>query len=112
MKIAVPVVEGRLAAHFGHCEEFVLFDVDEASSAVVGSESLTAPPHQPGLLPAWLGEHGAELIIAGGMGTRAQQFFNQYDIQVIVGAPSLEPQQVVEDYLAGMLEAGENVCDH
>ncbi len=112
MKIAVPVVDGRLAMHFGHCEEFVLFDVDAESAAVLSHDSLVAPPHQPGLLPEWLRERGADVIIAGGMGRRAQGLFRQSGIEVVVGAPALEPQQVVEDYLAGTLEAGENVCDH
>jgi predicted Fe-Mo cluster-binding NifX family protein len=112
MKIALPVVDGRLAMHFGHCEEFVLFDVDGERSVVVGSESLAAPPHRPGLLPQWLREHGADLVVAGGMGRRAQQLFQQSGIEVLVGAPSLEPQHIVEDYLSGALEAGENLCDH
>jgi len=45
---------------------------------------IDAPPHEPGLLPRWLHEQGAHLIIAGGMGHRAQELFVQNGIQVTV----------------------------
>ena len=112
MKIAVPVAEGRLSLHFGHCAEFALIDVDMDAKKVLGAETLPAPPHQPGLLPKWLAERGANMVIAGGMGMRAQQIFQQHGIDVIVGAPSDTPQAVVESWLQGSLEAGQNLCDH
>lgn len=112
MKIAVPLAGGRLAAHFGHCEEFALFEVDSESSVIIGSERLAAPPHQPGLLPQWLQEHGADLIIAGGIGRRAQALFADSGIEVLLGAPSEEAERIIEDYLAGALDTGENICDH
>jgi len=112
MKIAVPVAAGRLSMHFGHCEEFVLVDVDPGEKKILNTESVEAPDHEPGLLPRWLHERGANLIIAGGMGQRAQDLFAQQDIQVIVGAPSDEPAALVNAYLSGDLKIGDNVCDH
>ena len=82
MKIAVPTSEGKLAAHFGHCSEFVFVEVD-GNGAVVGSQALTPPAHAPGVLPTWLRENGADLVIAGGMGRRAQGLFADAGIQVI-----------------------------
>ena len=52
------------------------------------------------------------MIIAGGIGSRAQSLFAQQSIEVIVGAPSEEPAAIVEQYLAGTLATGGNVCDH
>ncbi|MBU4405486.1 MAG: ATPase, partial [Acidobacteria bacterium] len=75
-------------------------------------EDLDAPPHEPGLLPKWLAERGANLIIAGGMGQRAQGLFVEHGIQVIVGAPAETPENLANSYLAGTLQAGDNVCDH
>ncbi len=112
MKIAIPIASGQLCLHFGHCEQFALVDVDDESKQVTGQESLTPPPHEPGLLPRWLGEKGATHIIAGGMGQRAQQLFQQQGIEVIVGAPALAPAELASQYLAGTLTSGENVCDH
>jgi predicted Fe-Mo cluster-binding NifX family protein len=111
MKIAIPLAEGKLAMHFGHCEQFALLDVDESGS-VTAKEEITPPPHEPGLLPAWLHELGATHIIAGGMGSRAQGLFKQNDIEVIVGAPSMAPEELVSRHVGGTLENGENVCDH
>ncbi len=112
MKAAIPVYQGQLAAHFGHCEQFALFEVDCDTGAVEEIDTLSAPPHQPGLLPRWLREKGAECIIAGGMGRRAQQLFAQDGIRVIVGAPTMPPQDVAQQFAAGELETGDNICDH
>lgn len=112
MRIAIPLAGDRLALHFGHCERFALLDADPATGTVTGRQDLAAPPHQPGLLPAWLAEHGATVIIAGGMGQRAQQLFAGQGIEVLVGAPAAPPQELAAAYLAGMLQTGENACDH
>jgi predicted Fe-Mo cluster-binding NifX family protein len=112
MKIAIPVVEDRLSAHFGHCEMFTIFESDQHAATIVGKSTHPSPPHEPGLLPRWLNELGAEIIIAGGMGRRAQQLFAQHGIQVVVGAPAEAPEQLAVAYLNGTLRAGENFCDH
>jgi ATP-binding protein involved in chromosome partitioning len=111
-KIAIPVVEGHLSAHFGHCDEFIFFDVELGNRKIVGQEKATPPPHEPGVLPAWLGEKGANMIIAGGMGTRAQDLFKERGIEVLIGAPTDEPGKIVESYLAGTFVGGDNICDH
>jgi predicted Fe-Mo cluster-binding NifX family protein len=112
MRIAIPIVQGQLSPHFGHCEAFELLDVDTDAGSILERKSVPAPEHQPGLLPRWLAEQGADMIIAGGMGSRAQGLFSQQNIEVIVGAPRENPATIVEQYLAGTLEAGTNVCDH
>jgi len=112
MKIAIPLAQGTLAMHFGHCEQFALVDADEETKVVGHVEIVAAPAHQPGLLPSWLADRGVQVVIAGGMGRRAQQLFAQDGLEVVVGAPSETPERVVADYLAGRLVTGENVCDH
>lgn len=98
--------------HFGHCEKFVIVDVDETTKMITSKEEVVPPPHEPGLLPKWLHEKGVTAIIASGMGTRAQQFFQQYGIEVVVGAPPDHPQTVILSWLKGELKTGGNVCDH
>lgn len=112
MRFAVPVAEGKLTMHFGHCEAFALIDVDEKTKEIISEEEIKAPPHEPGLLPKWLGEKDVNTIIAGGMGQRAQQLFSQQDIKVLVGAPSLAPAELINMYLSGNLSTGINACDH
>ena len=98
--------------HFGHCEEFTLFKVDPDTKQIISAAAATPPPHEPGVLPKWLHEIGATHIIAGGMGTRAQQLFSENEIAVIVGAPAAAPEQIAKAYLDGTLEIGGNACDH
>jgi predicted Fe-Mo cluster-binding NifX family protein len=112
MRIAVPVTGGRLSPHFGHCEVFALLDVDEKSRALLKIEQVGAPPHEPGLLPRWLAEKGVSVILAGGMGGRAQALFAEQGVKVVVGVPCEAPEVVTAAYLAGTLLTGENACDH
>ena len=112
MRYAIPLVDGRLCAHFGHCATFALVDADLEEKKIVAREEVAAPPHQPGLLPPWLAERGANVIIAGGMGGRAKGLFAEHGIDVIVGAPSEKPEELVLAHLSGNLTTGENTCDH
>jgi predicted Fe-Mo cluster-binding NifX family protein len=112
MKIAIPLANGKLAMHFGHCERFALIDVDADTKKIIKSDEVTPPPHEPGLLPKWLAEHGVNLIIAGGMGQRALMLFAENNIQVLVGACSESPEKLIDDYFSGTLQLTGNVCDH
>ena len=112
MKIAIPLAAGRLSMHFGHCEQFAILEVDEQNRTVTNTTLHEPPAHEPGSLPRWLHEQGANVIIAGGMGQRAQQLFAQNGITVVVGAAAEAPEQLVAAYLSGTLETGDNVCDH
>lgn len=112
MRIAIPVDRGHLSPHFGHCEGFALIDVDLEKKEITQKQMVNSPPHQPGLLPRWLHDQGAELIIAGGMGARAQGLFAEQGIQVIVGASPETPHDLVISFLQGTLKTGENICDH
>ncbi|MGE4299563.1 MAG: iron-sulfur cluster carrier protein MrpORP [Desulfovibrionaceae bacterium] len=111
-RIAVPVADGMLCQHFGHCQQFALIDVDPDRKAVTNTTMVTPPPHEPGVLPAWLKEQGAELILAGGMGSRAQSLFTDSGIRVVTGVPAAPPMDVVAAYLGGKLTTGANTCDH
>jgi predicted Fe-Mo cluster-binding NifX family protein len=113
MRIAIPLSSGKLCGHFGHCERFALVDADPEVRSILKTSEVVAPPHEPGLLPAWLAERGATVIIAGGMGQRAQSLFHDHRISVVVGAPTGEaPEVLSRSYLAGTLQSGANVCDH
>jgi len=112
MRYAIPVSSGGLSAHFGHCEHFALIDVDEERKKVLRKELVPSPGHQPGLLPEWLAEQGVSVVIAGGMGSRAQSLFSQNQIGVVIGALEGDPEKAVLNYLNGTLATGENICDH
>jgi predicted Fe-Mo cluster-binding NifX family protein len=110
MKFAVPLANGKLTAHFGHCQEFALIEV--AENEIANTQLLIPPPHEPGVLPGWLDALGVDVIIAGGMGQRAIGLFSEKGIKVVTGAPSLEPDKLVKRYLSHMLVTHGNICDH
>jgi len=110
MKFAIPMAGGRLTLHFGHCQEFAIIEVKD--NQIVSKEILLPPPHEPGVLPQWLHSLGANVIIAGGMGNRAIDLFNQAGIEVVTGAEAEEPETLVKNYLDNSLVIGENACDH
>lgn len=110
MRIAVPMTDGALCMHFGHCSTFALLDVENGK---IGSVSeVVPPPHQPGLLPLWLSQQGVTLVISGGMGSRAQALFSKNGIKTVTGASGTTAEGIVNSYLAGTLQTGLNTCDH
>jgi len=107
---AVPTAGGKLCSHFGHCDQFALIQTEDGH--IRNKSMLTPPPHEPGVLPKWLHEMGAHIIIAGGMGSRAQQLFAESGIKVVTGAPMDSPEALVNQYLSNTLLTGANTCDH
>ncbi len=86
--------------------------MDEEKKAIVGKKIVQSPGHEPGFLPVWLAQQGVNRVIAGGMGSRAQELFNQNNVEVITGALESDPEKAVLSYISGSLATGGNVCDH
>lgn len=108
--IAIPTTNGQLSAHFGHCEKFALVTVEDGE--VKETNYITPPPHEPGVLPAFLAQQNANVIIAGGMGGRAQQLFTAENIQVCVGVNAGTPEEIAAAFVSDSLQTGSNLCDH
>jgi predicted Fe-Mo cluster-binding NifX family protein len=89
-----------------------MVEADAGKKEILGVEHLDPPPHEPGVLPEWVAGQGADFVIAGGMGSRAQSLFNQHGVKVLVGASADTPENLVQSYMQGTLTTGENVCDH
>ena len=107
MKISVAAMGTSVAQHFGHCENFIFFDVENGQ--IVAENSVPNPGHRPGFLPNFLADNGATVVIAGGMGGGAVDIFNERDVEVIIGA-SGDAKTAVEAYLAGNLHSTGSVC--
>lgn len=112
VRYAVPIADGKLCLHFGHCEQFAIIDYDGEKKEIVSSEYESPPPHQPGALPRWLSQHKVKTVLAGGMGNRAKELLQQSGIEVMTGCPADAPENLVQRYAEGKLETGENICDH
>lgn len=110
-KVAVPVDNNEiLDGHFGHCKFFAILQIEE--NVIKSQENVTPPPHEPGVLPKWLAEKGVTDVIAGGMGNRAIQIFNEHNVNVFVGAPKLNAKSLVEGFINNSIEFNANYCDH
>lgn len=109
-KIAVPVVGGILSSHFGHCEEFLFATVE--SGKITDVTNLVPPPHAPGVIPNWLADNGATVVLVGGMGEAAQQIFHSRGVAVVCGVQPSAPLDIVNQYLAKNLTVGGNSCNH
>lgn len=110
MKVAIPLAEGRLCNHFGHCEQFAIFTVTNGS--IAKQDVLTPPPHAPGVIPNWLADQGCTDILVGGMGEAAQAIFASRGVKVVCGAPQDSAVNLVNSYLSGELSDSGNACDH
>jgi predicted Fe-Mo cluster-binding NifX family protein len=107
MKIAVASMGNMVAGHFGHCENFNIYE--SVNGGVVSEQSIPNPGHRPGFLPNFLGDMGVDVIISGGMGGGAVEIFNDRNIEVIVGAQG-EARAAVESYLRGELKTTGTIC--
>jgi len=104
-------LEALLSAHFGRCPFYVLVDVGD--DRILGFQVVKNPyfpNHQPGVIPQFIHSQKANVMIAGGMGPRAIDFFNQYGIDVATGVQG-KVRDVVEAYLRGEIK-GIVACEH
>ena len=109
-RIALPVVNGKLSPHFGHCQAFAFVDVE--NNTIKEVTTMDAPVHTPGSFPKWVAENGATDVIAGGMGGKAISLFNQLDVNAFVGAPVDTPHNLVNKFIADELALSVNLCSH
>ncbi|NLO22798.1 MAG: ATPase [Fibrobacter sp.] len=113
MKFAIPLADGKLTAHFGHCKSFAFIEVKDLSAPEIFQVTeCEPPPHEPGVLPQWLYDNQITHVIAGGMGERARKLLEAKSIHVVVGAPLEKPEVLVSSFLLGKLEKGDNLCGH
>jgi len=109
MKIAVTAennngLESVVAQHFGHAPYFIMVDVENGEvTAVQGVANPFAQAHQPGQIPEFIRQQKANVILSGGMGGRAIEFFTQAGIKAATGA-SGTVRQALENYFGGKLK--------
>lgn len=106
--IAIATSEKCVAQHFGHCEGFTVYQLEEGKNP--SPQFYPNPGHKPGFLPEYLGDLGVQVIIAGGMGAGAVNLFAQKSIQVITGASGVV-EEALHKYLKGELVSSGSVCN-
>lgn len=108
--IAIPMENGNLCAHFGHCETFAIVTV--ANSKITGIKEVVPPVHEPGVYPRFVAGFGVSDVIAGGMGQKAIDLFHEQNINAFVGAPIKSAKEIVEDFIFDKLTLTANYCNH
>ena len=108
MKIAVTSetnngLDSMVAQHFGHAPFFILADVENGEvTATQGVPNPFVNGHAPGQVPGFIKEQNADVMLSGGMGGRAIQFFEQAGIQAATGA-SGTVRQSLDNFFGGKL---------
>ncbi len=109
MKIAVTYENGNVFQHFGHSEEFKVYDVEDGK--ILGSRVIGSNGSGHGALAGLLDGEGIDVLICGGIGGGAQRALEEYGIELCAGA-SGNTDEAVEAYLRGeLINTGAN-CDH
>jgi predicted Fe-Mo cluster-binding NifX family protein len=108
--IAVPLENGVLCAHFGHCQTFAIVNVE--NNVITDIKEVIPPEHVPGLYPKWVASFGVTDVIGGGMGQRAIDLFHEQNINAFVGAPIKTAKELVTDFLNNKLSLTANYCNH
>lgn len=110
MIIAVTYQDGEIFQHFGHTEQFKLYDVEDGK--VVKTEIMNSNGSGHGALAGLLKMFGVKVLICGGIGGGAQTALANADIQLFGGVKG-NADEAVEAYLKGNLEFNPNVkCNH
>ena len=104
-------LNGQISQHFGRCPSYLIVDVE--GNEIKKSDIISNPyyeNHIPGMVPKFISEQGASVMIAGGMGPRAIDMFSDFGIEVVTGAIG-NVGNVLKAYLQGEI-SGVEPCKH
>lgn len=111
MKIALPSRQNKIDEHFGHCEHFTVFTIDDQKKII--SEEQIASPAGCGCksnIAQVLAESGVKIMLAGNMGEGAVNILNSHGIDVMRGC-SGDVKEVAQSWLSGNLKDSGMACD-
>jgi predicted Fe-Mo cluster-binding NifX family protein len=116
MRIAISAqtkngLDSQVAGHFGRCPYFAIVDlVEKEVKTVTIIDNPFLGGHRPGQVPEFIQSQGAQVMLSGGMGGRAIQFFNQMGITAATGAIGTV-KDALEKYLRGELNEAAPCAD-
>jgi len=108
MRLAITVSNNQVAQHFGHCEYFLVQNIE--NSLVKSEEKIINPPHQKGKLPEFLKEHNIDVVITGNLGSMAVELLNELGIKSIRGVNG-DIHQIATEFLNGTLVSTDVICE-
>jgi len=114
MKIALPTRQDVIDNHFGHCEYYTIFTVDNDTKSIIGQETLAAPAGCgcKSNIASTLSDIGVKVMLAGNMGEGAVRVLGNSGIEVLRGC-SGDVKKVALSWLDGSLaDSGDSCHDH
>jgi len=114
MKIALPTRQNIIDSHFGHCEYYTIFTVDNNTKEIVNEETLASPAGCgcKSNIATTLSEIGVEIMLTGNMGEGAVRVLNNSGIEVLRGC-SGDVKTVALNWLEGSLtDSGDSCQEH
>ncbi|MRR16207.1 MAG: dinitrogenase iron-molybdenum cofactor biosynthesis protein [Deltaproteobacteria bacterium] len=110
MKIALPSYQDQVDEHFGHCEYFTVFTIDDQNN-IQSQETVTPPPGCgcKSNIAQVLAQMGVKYMLAGNMGQGAVNVLGMSGIQVLRGCRG-NVKEVTESWLAGNLRDSGLAC--
>lgn len=110
MKIAVTYKDGNVFQHFGHTEQFKVYDIEDGKIQMTSVVDTNGNGH--GALAGILKNHGINTLICGGIGDGAKRALAEAGIE-LYGGVSGDADQAVADLLSDSLKYNPNVvCNH
>lgn len=110
MRIAIPFDNGMIWGHFGHTQQFAMYDVENGT--VVRRELVSTGGEGHGALAAFLFVQRADLVICGGIGPGAQNALASMGIEVIWGITGSADDAVARYLAGGMTSDPAGLCHH
>ncbi len=110
MKIAIPTRNNRVDGHFGHCDTYTIFEVDDkkeiqSKEIFKWSEGCGCKSNVIGTLK----EMGVQTMLAGNMGHGALNKLLSHQMEVVRGCQG-DIDQVLQGYLTGQLSDQDILC--
>jgi predicted Fe-Mo cluster-binding NifX family protein len=113
MKIALPSNQNQVDAHFGHCQYFTVFTVNDNKQIIAEDKvNSAAGCGCKSNIVETLSKLGVDLMLAGNMGQGAVNVLESWGIKVLRGCAG-DVKAVAQDYLAGKLQdSGIGCAEH
>lgn len=112
MKIAVPTRDNKVDDHFGHCDHYTIYSIE--NKKIIAQETLQSPQGCgcKSDIASQLHQMGVEILLAGNMGEGAKNVLERNSIQVLRGC-SGNTDDVVNAFLCGSLtDSGVGCASH
>lgn len=110
MKIAVTYENGEVFQHFGHTEQFKIYEIEV--DKVVNEKIINTNGTGHGLLGELLISEGVNILICGGIGSGARNILEENDIKIYPGVVG-NADEAINDFILGKLKFDINKkCDH